>query len=112
MVRSNTVSQMKAFLADAFGLKDDRSQEKVALKEVEDAVARVMSLREAGRASHRKRRGSGACSTLKWSVPDWARKAGVSFPGAGSSSCPLGADLQAECSGPTGDPIALAGGIT
>lgn len=43
VLRSNTVSQMKAFLQQTFGLEDRQSAEEEALHEVEQAVDRVMS---------------------------------------------------------------------
>lgn len=43
VIRSNTVSQMKAFLMQAFGLHDQRGEENEALNEVTEAVDRVMS---------------------------------------------------------------------
>jgi hypothetical protein len=43
ILRSNTVSQMKAFLQQAFGLEDQQNSEDAALHEAEQAVDRVMS---------------------------------------------------------------------
>jgi stage III sporulation protein SpoIIIAA len=43
IIRSNTVSQMKAFLMGAFGLADQKSEEESALNEVNEAVDKVMS---------------------------------------------------------------------
>jgi len=43
IIRSNTVSQMKAFLMQTFGLQDQKSEEDQALGEVTEAVDRVMS---------------------------------------------------------------------
>jgi len=43
IIRSNTVSQMKAFLMQSFGLDDQQDEEKQALSEVNEAVDRVMS---------------------------------------------------------------------
>jgi stage III sporulation protein SpoIIIAA len=43
IIRSNTVSQMKAFLMGAFGLQDQKGEEETALTEVAEAVDRVMS---------------------------------------------------------------------
>ncbi len=43
IIRSNTVSQMKAFLMQTFGLHDQKSEEEEALGEVTEAVDRVMS---------------------------------------------------------------------
>ena len=43
VLRSNTVSQMKLFLQQAFGLEDQQSAEDEALHEAEQAVDRVMS---------------------------------------------------------------------
>src|SRR5207249_3375362 len=43
IIRSNTVSQMKAYLMQAFGLQDQKSDEEDALGEVTEAVDRVMS---------------------------------------------------------------------
>lgn len=43
VIRSNTVSQMKYFLQQAFGLEDHKSEEEEALQEVEEAVSKVMS---------------------------------------------------------------------
>jgi hypothetical protein len=43
IIRSNTVSQMKAFLMQTFGLHDQKSEEDEALSEVTEAVDRVMS---------------------------------------------------------------------
>src|SRR5262249_50175817 len=43
IIRSNTVSQMKAFLMQTFGLQDQKSEEDQALNEVNEAVDRVMS---------------------------------------------------------------------
>jgi stage III sporulation protein SpoIIIAA len=47
VLRSNTVSQMKAFLQQAFGLEDQESAEEEALHEAEQAVDRVMSFGKA-----------------------------------------------------------------
>ena len=43
IIRSNTVSQMKAFLMGAFGLEDQRSEEESAINEVTEAMDKVMS---------------------------------------------------------------------
>jgi stage III sporulation protein SpoIIIAA len=43
IIRSNTVSQMKAFLMQTFGLHDQKSEEDEAMSEVNQAVDRVMS---------------------------------------------------------------------
>jgi stage III sporulation protein SpoIIIAA len=43
IIRSNTVSQMKAFLMGAFGLEDQKNEEESALNEVNEAVDKVMS---------------------------------------------------------------------
>src|SRR5439155_5084789 len=43
IIRSNTVSQMKAYLMQAFGLQDQKSDEEDALSQVAEAVDRVMS---------------------------------------------------------------------
>jgi len=43
IIRSNTVSQMKAFLMQSFGLEDQQDEEEQALSEVNEAVDRVMS---------------------------------------------------------------------
>ena len=43
IIRSNTVSQMKAFLMQTFGLQDQQNEEEQALSEVNEAVDRVMS---------------------------------------------------------------------
>ncbi|HEY2385256.1 MAG TPA: R3H domain-containing nucleic acid-binding protein [Terriglobia bacterium] len=43
IIRSNTVSQMKAFLMGAFGLQDQKQEEDSALSEVTEAVDKVMS---------------------------------------------------------------------
>jgi predicted RNA-binding protein Jag len=43
IIRSNTVSQMKAFLMQAFGLQDQQDEEEQALSEANEAVDRVMS---------------------------------------------------------------------
>jgi hypothetical protein len=43
IIRSNTVSQMKAFLTQTFGLQNQKSDEEDALSEVNEAVDRVMS---------------------------------------------------------------------
>src|SRR6267143_90043 len=43
VIRSNTVSQMKAFLMQTFGLQDQQDEEEQALGEVNEAVDRVMS---------------------------------------------------------------------
>jgi stage III sporulation protein SpoIIIAA len=43
IIRSNTVSQMKAFLMGAFGLQDQKQEEDSALNEVTEAVDKVMS---------------------------------------------------------------------
>jgi predicted RNA-binding protein Jag len=43
IIRSNTVSQMKAYLMQAFGLQDQKQEEEGALGEVAEAVDRVMS---------------------------------------------------------------------
>ena len=47
VLRSNTVSQMKAFLQQTFGLEDQQSAEEGALHEAEQAVDRVMSFGKA-----------------------------------------------------------------
>jgi stage III sporulation protein AA len=47
ILRSNTVSQMKAFLQQAFDLEDQQSGEEAALHEAEQAVDRVMSFGKA-----------------------------------------------------------------
>jgi stage III sporulation protein SpoIIIAA len=43
IIRSNTVSQMKSFLMQTFGLEDQKSEEDEAMNEVNEAVDRVMS---------------------------------------------------------------------
>src|SRR5436189_1417741 len=43
IIRSNTVSQMKAFLMQSFSLDDQQDEEEQALSEVNEAVDRVMS---------------------------------------------------------------------
>lgn len=43
IIRSNTVSQMKLYLSQAFGLEDQKSAEDEAMQEAEEAVDRVMS---------------------------------------------------------------------
>jgi hypothetical protein len=43
IIRSNTVSQMKSFLIQTFGLQDQQNEEEQALGEVNEAVDRVMS---------------------------------------------------------------------
>jgi stage III sporulation protein SpoIIIAA len=43
IIRSNTVSQMKAFLMGAFGLENQKDEEQSALNEVTEAVDKVMS---------------------------------------------------------------------
>ena len=43
IIRSNTVSQMKSFLMQTFGLQDQQGEEDQALSEVNEAVDRVMS---------------------------------------------------------------------
>src|SRR5262245_43186077 len=43
IIRSNTVSQMKAFLMGAFGLQDQKQEEDSALSEVAEALDKVMS---------------------------------------------------------------------
>ena len=43
IIRSNTVSQMKSFLMQTFGLHDQKSEEDEAMNEVTEAVDRVMS---------------------------------------------------------------------
>src|SRR5688572_16923686 len=43
IIRSNTVSQMKSFLMQTFGLHDQESEEDEAMTEVTEAVDRVMS---------------------------------------------------------------------
>jgi stage III sporulation protein SpoIIIAA len=43
IIRSNTVSQMKSFLMQTFGLQDQQDEEEQALTEVNEAVDRVMS---------------------------------------------------------------------
>jgi len=43
IIRSNTVSQMKAFLMQSFGLENQQDEEQEALSEVNEAVDRVMS---------------------------------------------------------------------
>lgn len=43
VIRSNTVSQMKAFLQQTFGLEDQKDEEEEALEETEKAVDQVMS---------------------------------------------------------------------
>ena len=43
IIRSNTVSQMKAFLMQSFGLENQQDEEEQALSEVNEAVDRVMS---------------------------------------------------------------------
>ena len=43
IIRSNTVSQMKSFLMQTFGLQDQQNEEEEALSEVNEAVDRVMS---------------------------------------------------------------------
>jgi hypothetical protein len=47
VLRSNTVSQMKLFLQQTFGLEDQQSAEEEALHEAEQAVDRVMSFGKA-----------------------------------------------------------------
>jgi stage III sporulation protein SpoIIIAA len=43
IIRSNTVSQMKSFLMQAFGLHDQKNEEDEAMSEVTEAVDKVMS---------------------------------------------------------------------
>ena len=43
VIRSNTVSQMKLYLQQTFGLEDNKGEEDLALQEAEKAVDRVMS---------------------------------------------------------------------
>lgn len=43
VIRSNTVSQMKSFLMEVFGIRDPSGEEERALQEVAEAVDRVMS---------------------------------------------------------------------
>src|SRR5439155_549581 len=43
IIRSNTVSQMKTFLMQSFGLENQQDEEQQALSEVNEAVDRVMS---------------------------------------------------------------------
>jgi stage III sporulation protein SpoIIIAA len=43
IIRSNTVSQMKAFLMAAFGLEDQKSEEDSAISEATEAVDKVMT---------------------------------------------------------------------
>jgi nucleoside-triphosphatase THEP1 len=43
IIRSNTVSQMKAFLMGAFGLENQKNEEVSAMNEVNEAVDKVMS---------------------------------------------------------------------
>ena len=43
IIRSNTVSQMKAFLMASFGLENQKNEEESALNEVTEAVDKVMS---------------------------------------------------------------------
>ena len=43
IIRSNTVSQMKAFLMGAFGLEDQKNEEETAINEVTEAVDKVMA---------------------------------------------------------------------
>ena len=43
IIRSNTVSQMKLYLSQTFGLEDQKGVEDEAMQEVEEAVDRVMS---------------------------------------------------------------------
>jgi hypothetical protein len=43
VLRSNTVSQMKLFLQQAFGLEDQASEEEKALTEAQEAIDRVMT---------------------------------------------------------------------
>ncbi len=43
IIRSNTVSQMKAFLMGAFGLENQRNEEESAISEVTQAVDKVMN---------------------------------------------------------------------
>jgi len=43
IIRSNTVSQMKLYLMEAFGLEDQKNEEAEAMQEVQEAVDRVMS---------------------------------------------------------------------
>jgi stage III sporulation protein SpoIIIAA len=43
IIRSNTVSQMKLYLSQTFGLEDQKGAEDEAMQEVEEAVDRVMS---------------------------------------------------------------------
>ena len=59
VIRSNTVSQMKLFLQQAFGLEEQKNDEEEALHEAEQAVDRVMSYGKpvelAPQASHIRR---------------------------------------------------------
>jgi hypothetical protein len=43
VIRSNTVSQMKLYLQQTFGLEDQKDEEELAMQEAEKAVDRVMS---------------------------------------------------------------------
>lgn len=43
ILRSNTVSQMKAFLMNTFGIEDQKSEEDGAINEAQEAVDRVLS---------------------------------------------------------------------
>jgi len=43
IIRSNTVSQMKTFLMNAFGLENQKNEEESAMNEVNEAVDKVMS---------------------------------------------------------------------
>jgi stage III sporulation protein SpoIIIAA len=43
IIRSNTVSQMKLYLMQSFGLEDQQNEENEAMQEVQEAVDRVMS---------------------------------------------------------------------
>jgi stage III sporulation protein SpoIIIAA len=43
IIRSNTVSQMKAFLMGAFGLEDQKNEEESAINEATEAVDKVMA---------------------------------------------------------------------
>ena len=47
IIRSNTVSQMKLFLQQAFGLEDQATEEDRALHEAQEAIDRVMSFGKA-----------------------------------------------------------------
>jgi len=52
VIRSNTVSQMKAYLEGVFGLETQRNAEDEALREARDGVDRVLSFGTAGGICH------------------------------------------------------------